>query len=214
MLSRYSIALNTDGFKGLSSKVHSQKDFLLEYTGIGDEMDQMALADAEYGCQHRWSDSFPWATSPALAILYIFNRLGAPWKTQKRIRMLLESFFTDTVQGIPGDEDGGGLSAFVVFSMLGFYPTTAGPRFLVHVRFVEQRHEDNLRVVDLAVGNQRGNVHCVAYIGKEQLAAIFKLGVFFARVAEGVFIASGAGEHLGDVVDDLALGPGAGEVRR
>jgi putative alpha-1,2-mannosidase len=40
--------------------------------------------------------------------------------------MLLESFFTDTVQGIPGDEDGGGLSAFVVFSMLGFYPVTPG----------------------------------------------------------------------------------------
>ncbi len=63
---------------------------------------------------------------PSLAIPYIYNRLGAPWKTQKRIRMLLESFFTDTLQGIPGDEDGGGLSAFVVFSMLGFYPSTVG----------------------------------------------------------------------------------------
>ena len=40
--------------------------------------------------------------------------------------MLLESFFTDTLQGIPGDEDGGGMSAFVVFSMLGFYPVTPG----------------------------------------------------------------------------------------
>jgi putative alpha-1,2-mannosidase len=40
--------------------------------------------------------------------------------------MLLESFFTDTLQGIPGDEDGGGMSAFVVFSMMGFYPATAG----------------------------------------------------------------------------------------
>jgi predicted alpha-1,2-mannosidase len=34
--------------------------------------------------------------------------------------------FTDTLQGIPGDEDGGGLSAFVVFSMMGFYPVTPG----------------------------------------------------------------------------------------
>jgi putative alpha-1,2-mannosidase len=40
--------------------------------------------------------------------------------------MLLESFFTETVHGIPGDEDGGGMSAFVVFSMLGFYPVTPG----------------------------------------------------------------------------------------
>jgi len=69
---------------------------------------------------------FSMGNEPSLAIPYIYNRLGAPWKTQKRIRMLLESFFTDTVQGIPGDEDGGGLSAFVVFSMLGFYPATVG----------------------------------------------------------------------------------------
>ena len=40
--------------------------------------------------------------------------------------MLLDSFFTDTLQGIPGDEDGGGMSAFVVFSMMGFYPVTPG----------------------------------------------------------------------------------------
>jgi predicted alpha-1,2-mannosidase len=63
---------------------------------------------------------------PSLAIPYLYNRLGAPWKTQKRVRMLIESFFTDTLQGIPGDEDGGGMSAFVVFSMMGFYPVTPG----------------------------------------------------------------------------------------
>jgi putative alpha-1,2-mannosidase len=40
--------------------------------------------------------------------------------------MVLESFFNDTLQGIPGDEDGGGMSAFVVFSMMGFYPVTPG----------------------------------------------------------------------------------------
>lgn len=38
--------------------------------------------------------------------------------------MLLNAFFTDTLQGIPGDEDGGGMSAFVVFSMMGLYPVT------------------------------------------------------------------------------------------
>ncbi len=69
---------------------------------------------------------FSMGNEPSLAIPYLYNRLGAPWKTQKRVRMLLESFFTDTLQGMPGDEDGGGMSAFVVFSMMGFYPATAG----------------------------------------------------------------------------------------
>jgi putative alpha-1,2-mannosidase len=35
-------------------------------------------------------------------------------------------WFKDTLFGIPGDEDGGGMSAFVVFSSLGFYPVTPG----------------------------------------------------------------------------------------
>lgn len=69
---------------------------------------------------------FSMGNEPSFAIPYIYDRLGAPWKTQKRIRMLIESFYTDTLQGIPGDEDGGGMSAFVVFSMMGFYPVTPG----------------------------------------------------------------------------------------
>jgi predicted alpha-1,2-mannosidase len=63
---------------------------------------------------------------PSFHIPYLYNHLGAPWKTEKRIRMLLETWFTDTSLGIPGDEDGGGMSAFVVFSMMGFYPTVPG----------------------------------------------------------------------------------------
>ena len=49
-----------------------------------------------------------------------------PWKTQKRIRTLLHEWFRNDLMGIPGDEDGGGMSAFVVFSMMGFYPVTPG----------------------------------------------------------------------------------------
>jgi predicted alpha-1,2-mannosidase len=63
---------------------------------------------------------------PSFAIPYVYNHLGAPWKTQKRLRQLLEYWFTDTPLGIPGDEDGGGMSAFVVFSMMGFYPVVPG----------------------------------------------------------------------------------------
>jgi putative alpha-1,2-mannosidase len=40
--------------------------------------------------------------------------------------MLVDTWFTNTTLGMPGDEDGGGMSAFVVFSMMGFYPVTPG----------------------------------------------------------------------------------------
>ena len=97
-----------------------------------DQLFREPLGRSKYEFQAKFPDStsmagqFSMGNEPSLSIPYIYNRLGVPWKTQKRIRMLLESFFTDTLQGIPGDEDGGGLSAFVVFSMLGFYPATPG----------------------------------------------------------------------------------------
>jgi putative alpha-1,2-mannosidase len=65
---------------------------------------------------------FTMANEPSFHIPYLYNYLGAPWKTQKRIRQLLEAFYPDNIHGIPGDEDGGGMSAFVVLSMMGFYP--------------------------------------------------------------------------------------------
>ncbi|MGA2247660.1 MAG: GH92 family glycosyl hydrolase [Verrucomicrobiota bacterium] len=69
---------------------------------------------------------FSMGNEPSLHIPYIYNYLGTPWKTQKRVRMLLDTWFTETTLGMPGDEDGGGMSAFVVFSMMGLYPVTPG----------------------------------------------------------------------------------------
>ncbi|RVU00959.1 glycoside hydrolase family 92 protein [Mucilaginibacter limnophilus] len=63
---------------------------------------------------------------PSFHIPYLYNYVGAPWKTQKRIRFLLDTWYKDNVFGIPGDEDGGGMTAFVVFSSMGFYPVTPG----------------------------------------------------------------------------------------
>lgn len=63
---------------------------------------------------------------PSFHIPYLYNYSGAPWKTQKRVRFLLDVWYKDNIFGIPGDEDGGGMSAFVVFSSMGFYPITPG----------------------------------------------------------------------------------------
>ncbi len=69
---------------------------------------------------------FSMANEPSLHIPYLYNYAGAPWKTQKRVRQMLDTWFRDDLMGIPGDEDGGGLTSFVVFSSLGFYPVTPG----------------------------------------------------------------------------------------
>jgi predicted alpha-1,2-mannosidase len=66
------------------------------------------------------------ANEPSLHIPYLYNYAGQPWMTQKRIRMLLKQWFRNDLMGVSGDEDGGGMSAFVVFSAMGFYPVTPG----------------------------------------------------------------------------------------
>jgi predicted alpha-1,2-mannosidase len=69
---------------------------------------------------------FVMGNEPSMHIAYLYNLAGKPWKTQKRVRMLMDTWFRNDLMGIPGDEDGGGLSAFYVFSAMGFYPITPG----------------------------------------------------------------------------------------
>ncbi len=69
---------------------------------------------------------FVMGNEPSMHIPYLYNLAGKPWKTQKRIRMLMDTWFRNDLMGIPGDEDGGGLTAFYVFSAMGFYPITPG----------------------------------------------------------------------------------------
>lgn len=82
---------------------------------------------------------FSMANEPALHIPYLYNYAGQPWKTQKRIHQLIDTWFRNDLMGIPGDEDGGGMSAFVVFSMMGFYPVTPGiPMYNIGSPFFEK----------------------------------------------------------------------------
>jgi alpha-1,2-mannosidase, putative len=75
---------------------------------------------------------FSMGNEPAMHIPYLYNYAGEPWRTQKRVRSLLTQWFRNDLFGIPGDEDGGGLTSFVVFSMMGFYPVTPGlPMYVI-----------------------------------------------------------------------------------
>ena len=69
---------------------------------------------------------FSMGNEPSFHIPYLYNFTDSPWKTQKRIRMLLDTWYPDHIFGIPGDEDGGGMTAFVVFSCMGIYPVVPG----------------------------------------------------------------------------------------
>ena len=97
-----------------------------------DQLFRQPLGMSKYDFWYKFPDAsglvgqFSMGNEPSLHIPYIYNYLGVPWKTQSRVRMLIDTWFTDTTLGMPGDEDGGGMSSFVVFSMMGLYPVTPG----------------------------------------------------------------------------------------
>ncbi len=67
------------------------------------------------------------ANEPDIAYAYLFSRFrGEEWRTQREVRRLLNKYFTATTDGIPGNDDTGTMSAWAVFSMLGFYPDCPG----------------------------------------------------------------------------------------
>ena len=89
-----------------------------------DQLFRESIGRSKYDFWYKFPDAsglvgqFSMGNEPSFHIPFIYNYLGAPWKTQKRVRMLLDTWFTDTTLGMPGDEDGGGMSSFVVFSMM------------------------------------------------------------------------------------------------
>jgi len=62
---------------------------------------------------------------PSHHIAYLYVYAGQPWKTQARVRSLLETMYSDKPDGLQGNEDVGQMSAWYVLSSLGFYPVDA-----------------------------------------------------------------------------------------
>lgn len=63
---------------------------------------------------------------PAHHVAYLYNYAGQPWKTQERVRMILKMQYKPTPDGLGGNDDCGQMSAWYMFSSLGFYPVSPG----------------------------------------------------------------------------------------
>ena len=59
---------------------------------------------------------------PCHQVAYLYDAAGAPWKTQQRIHHILNTEYNDTPGGLSGNDDAGQMSAWYLFSAIGFYP--------------------------------------------------------------------------------------------
>jgi predicted alpha-1,2-mannosidase len=69
---------------------------------------------------------------PVHHVIYLYDFVGQPWKAQSRVRQTMALLYQCTPDGYCGDEDTGQMSAWFVFSALGFYPVCPGsPEYLI-----------------------------------------------------------------------------------
>ena len=63
---------------------------------------------------------------PGHHVPYLYNYVGQPWKTERIVRRINEEMYSATPDGLCGNDDCGQMSAWYIFSALGFYPVTPG----------------------------------------------------------------------------------------
>jgi predicted alpha-1,2-mannosidase len=70
--------------------------------------------------------SYDATNEPSNSLGYLYDFTAAPWKTQQHLRELMDTKYSDQPAGIPGNDDSGQMSAWYVFSAMGFYPVSPG----------------------------------------------------------------------------------------
>ena len=76
---------------------------------------------------------FDMSNEPDIAYPYLFNYVsGQEWRTQNKVSELIKNHFKNTPDGLPGNEDTGTMSAWLIYSMMGLYPVSpADPIYAV-----------------------------------------------------------------------------------
>ena len=70
---------------------------------------------------------FDMTNEPDIGYPWYFNYIkGSEWKTQKYIQYCIRNYFSTEAGGLPGNDDAGTLSAWLMYSMMGFYPICPG----------------------------------------------------------------------------------------
>ncbi len=77
------------------------------------------------------SDEYWHGNEPGHQTAYMYAYSGYPWKTQQRVSDIIKSEYSTGPGGLSGNEDAGQMSAWLVFSMMGFYPVCPGTPYYI-----------------------------------------------------------------------------------
>ncbi len=151
------------GREGLAEKLdglfetQSEKT-TIDPTAVHEELEAREVKMGLYGHSNQPSHHIP----------YMYNYAGQPWKTQEKVREILDRLYvgSEIGQGYCGDEDNGEMSAWYVLSALGIYPVSMGnPEFAIGSPLFEKAtiHLDGVdsgrTLTIIANNNSRENIY-------------------------------------------------------
>jgi predicted alpha-1,2-mannosidase len=146
---------------------------------------------------------------PSHHIAYLYNYVGMPEKTADHVRVICDSFYNNKVDGLCGNEDCGQMSAWYVFSVLGFYPVNpVSGEYVIGVPLVKesalQLPDGNLfRVVVKDMGDKNKYIKEISLNGQPYTRSFI---THFDLMKGGVLeitMAAEPGKEWGKGMDDM-----------
>lgn len=110
---------------------------------------------------------------PSHHVAYLYNITGSPWKTQERVRQIIRHQYNNGADGLGGNDDCGQMSAWYLFTALGFYPVAPGDAHywlgspLVKSATVTLENGKSVKVIAKNQGEKNVYVSKVTWNGKE-----------------------------------------------
>jgi predicted alpha-1,2-mannosidase len=89
-------------------------------------LDEKHFAESEDITSAGLIGNYVHGNEPSHHVPYLYAFAGAPWKTQERIHQIVNTMYRNTTDGLCGNDDCGQMSAWYIFSSLGFYPVCPG----------------------------------------------------------------------------------------
>lgn len=132
------------------------------FTAHLDSLFDMALPDKYFEATEDISrdgliGNYVHGNEPSHHVAYLYNWTDQPWKTQARVRMILKRMYHPTPAGLSGNDDCGQMSAWYIFSALGFYPVAPGsPEYSLGSPAVKKAtlHFENGKTLSIVAKNQ------------------------------------------------------------
>lgn len=112
---------------GLIAKMGGDKRFVQHLDSLFTmQLDDIHFKETEDVTRDGIIGNYVHGNEPSHHVAYLYNWTSKPWKTQERIPMILKSMYKNAPNGLCGNDDCGQMSAWYIFSSLGFYPVCPG----------------------------------------------------------------------------------------